>query len=96
MKAVIVFSGTGPILILTSYPSIDDPKLIGKLKAKGINKFVSFEVPIDQCKALYCKCYDLIEDLEKGEEEIVVLDVDGVHILRNFSLKTSTPFVFEE
>ncbi len=31
MKAVIVFTGTGPILILSSYPSIDDPNFVNKL-----------------------------------------------------------------
>ncbi len=49
MKAVIVFTGSGPILILTSYPSIDDPNFISKLKAKGIKKFIVSEIPMDQC-----------------------------------------------
>ena len=97
MKAVIVFTGTGPILILTSYPSIDDPKLIGKLKAKGISKFIAFEVPIDQCEHIYgAKYYSIFEDLQEADG-MEVLDVDGPHIFKNFSLKKAeTPFVFEE
>ena len=35
MKAGIFFTGTGPILILTSYESLDDPKLVEKLALKG-------------------------------------------------------------
>jgi len=30
MKAGIFFTGTGPILILTSYESLDDPNLVEK------------------------------------------------------------------
>ena len=99
MKAVIVFTGTGPILIITSYPSIHDPNFIMKLKGKGIRKFVSFEVDIDQCQHIYgSKCYSVIEDLQAAhKDDMMVLDVDGVHILKNFSLKKiGPPFVFEE
>jgi hypothetical protein len=31
MKAGIFFTGTGPILILTSYNTLADPKLVDKL-----------------------------------------------------------------
>ncbi len=99
MKAVIVFTGTGPILVITSYPSIDDPNFIRKLKEKGIEKFVSFEVDIDRCRHIYgSKCYSVIEDLQAAhKDDMMVLDVDGVHILKNFSLKKiGPPFVFEE
>jgi len=97
MKAVIVFTGTGPILILTSYPSIDDPNLVNKLKGKGISKFIAFEVPIDQCQHIYgAKYHNISEDLKKAEG-LEVLDIDGPHIFKNFSLKKAeTPLVFEE
>ena len=36
MKAGIIFTGTGPILILTTYESFKDPNLISKFEAKGI------------------------------------------------------------
>jgi len=97
MKAVIVFTGSGPILILTSYASIDDPNFVNKLNAKGIKKFISFEVPIDQCKDLYGYSYrDIIEDLQ-DTNDMRILDFDGHHIFKNFSLKKmGPPFIFEE
>jgi hypothetical protein len=97
MKAVIVFAGTGPILILTSYPSVDDPNFINKLKAKGLKKFISFEVPIERCRDLYGASYiDIVEDLQKAND-MRVLDFDGHHIFTNFSLKKmGRPFIFEE
>jgi hypothetical protein len=45
MKVVVIFTGSGPILILTSYTSIDDPNFVNKLNAKGIKKFISFHSP---------------------------------------------------
>ena len=36
MRAYIVFSGTGPILVLTTYPELADPRLVEKLSHKGI------------------------------------------------------------
>ena len=97
MRAVIVFSGTGPLLILTSYPSISDPNFVGKLKAKGLKKFVAFEIPLDQCRERYGSSYrDIVEDLQKTDD-MKVLDFDGHRIFRNFSLKKmGAPFIFEE
>jgi hypothetical protein len=39
MKAALVFAGSGPIVILTSYPSLSDPGLLRTLKAHGVGKF---------------------------------------------------------
>ena len=47
MKGILVLSGSGPLLLLSSYPAIDDPALIAKLRAKGLDKFLAWEVPVD-------------------------------------------------
>jgi hypothetical protein len=44
MKAGIFFTGTGPILILTSYDSLTNLEFVKKLSSKGIKKFIAFEV----------------------------------------------------
>jgi hypothetical protein len=44
MKAGIFFTGSGPILILTSYDSLSEPSLVDKFRAKGIKKFIAYEV----------------------------------------------------
>ena len=41
MKSRIIFTGTGPILILATYQSFDDTKLVEKLNIKGIKKFMA-------------------------------------------------------
>ncbi len=97
MKAVVVFSGSGPLLLLSSYAKPDDPAFISKLRAKGIRKFIAYEVPIERCVDLYGYSYrDIAADLQK-EDDLRVLDFDGHRIFLNFSLKEMRdPFVYEE
>ena len=97
VRAVIVFTGTGPLLILNSYPSSNDPGFVNKLKTKGIMKFISFEVPIEQCKDIYGSTFDVIaEDLQK-KNDLRILDFDGHHIFDSFCLKKAGPCsIFDE
>jgi hypothetical protein len=84
MKAAVVFTATGPILILTSYDSLDDPKLIRRLSAKGIRKFISYELPADLVKERYGMQYSITMGDLSQTDELRVLDYDGVRILNNF------------
>ena len=87
MKAGIIFSGTGPILILTSYDSLTDPKLVEKLSAKGIKKFIAYEVPEDLVKERYGQHFNVIMGDLHQADDLRVLDYDGHHVFNNFSLK---------
>jgi hypothetical protein len=97
MKAVTVFSGSGPLLILTSYPSVDDPRFVAKLQAKGVRKFMAWEVGIERCREVYGYGFrDIVADLQR-EDDLRVLDFDGHRIFLNFSLaELREPFVFEQ
>ncbi len=87
MKGILLFSGAGPLLLLSSYPTIDDPALIAKLEAKGLSKFLAYEIPIDRCRDLYGYTYrDIAEDLQT-HNDLRVLDFDGHRIFLNFSLR---------
>ena len=46
MKAYMLITGSGPIVILTSHDSVVDTALIKKLAGKGIEKFIAYEIPI--------------------------------------------------
>lgn len=87
MKGILVFSGSGPLLLLSSYPAIDHPDLIAKLRAKGLGKFIAYEIPIDRCRDLYGYTYrDIAEDLGT-HDDLRVLDFDGHRIFLNLSLR---------
>jgi hypothetical protein len=85
MKAYFLFTGTGPIVILTSYDSIESHKLLEKLKAKGIPKFIAHEVSLESAKAKYGSHFEVVlRDLYETDD-LRVLDYSGERAYRNFS-----------
>lgn len=96
MKAGILFSGSGPILILTTYESFDDPKLVEKLLAKRIRKYIAYEVPEETVKEKYGMHYNVIMGDLKQSDDLRILDYDGHHIFKMFSFKDlGSPIVYE-
>ena len=86
-RAYLIFTGTGPILVLSTYPKLTDERLVEKLRYKGIDKFLAYEVELAAVKARYPESFDgIIGDLE-GVEDIRVLDFNGHQIMANFSLE---------
>ncbi|MDY7034199.1 MAG: hypothetical protein SVY10_20125 [Thermodesulfobacteriota bacterium] len=96
MKAGIFFTGTGPILILTSYDSLNDPKLVEKLIAKGIKKFIAYEVDEDIVKKRYGNHYNVVMGDLHQTDDLRVLDFNGHSVFRNFSFKEIKEPVYHE
>ncbi len=88
MKAGIIFTGTGPILVLTSYEDLADAKFIEKLAQKGINKYLAVEVPLELCQKKYGGHYDVILKDVKQEDDLRVLDYNGFNVFHNFPFNT--------
>jgi len=87
MRAYLIFTGSGPILMLSTYPALTDERLIDKLRYKGIDKFIAYEVHLDAVKERYERSFENIsQDLEGGNEDVRVLDFNGHQIMANFSL----------
>jgi hypothetical protein len=84
MKAGIFFTGSGPILLLTSYESLTDSRLVEKLATKGIKKYIAYEVPVDMAKEKYGKHYTVILGDLHQQDDLRVLDYDGHHVFLNF------------
>lgn len=86
-RAYLIFTGSGPILALATYPKLTDERLVEKLRYKGIDKFMAYQVDLDAVKERYAHSFDsVLEELE-GVEDIRVLDFNGHHIMANFSLE---------
>ena len=96
MKAGIFFTGTGPILILTTYDSLGDTKLVEKLSAKGIKKFIAYEVSEEKVKERYGMQYNVIMGDLHQTDDLRVLDYDGHHVFNNFSIKELGDPIFYE
>ena len=96
MRAGIIFTGSGPILILTTYQSFTDPKLVEKLNTKGITKFVAYDVQVEMVKERYGMHFPVIMGDLKQTDDLRVLDYNGHHVFNNFSFKEmGNPIYYE-
>ncbi|BBO89046.1 hypothetical protein [Desulfosarcina ovata] len=96
MKAGVFFTGTGPILILTTYGELNDPMLVNKLEQKGIRKFIAYEIPEALVKDKYGLQFNIIMGDLKQTDDLRVLDYDGHHVFYNFSLAELGAPVYHE
>lgn len=85
--AYLIFTGTGPILVLSTYPELTDPRLVAKLQYKGISKFIAYEVALDAVRERYAHAYANVAGDLDAIEDLRVLDFNGHQIMANFSLE---------
>jgi hypothetical protein len=96
MKAGVFFTGSGPIVLLTSYASLEAPHLVEKLGAKGIDRFIAYEVDVDEARKRYGRHFEVIlKDLQQTDD-LRVLDYDGHRVFRNFSLRGLKQPIYHE
>ena len=85
-QTYLIFTGTGPILVLSTYPELTDDRLLKKLRYKGINKFIAYEVDTEAVQKRYHGSFEGIAEDLLSVEDIRVLDFNGHQIMANFSL----------
>ncbi|HYG85922.1 MAG TPA: hypothetical protein VD978_06660 [Azospirillum sp.] len=84
MHAFFLFTGSGPLVILSSYQSVDDRQLIKKLATKGIDKFLAYELPLALVKDRYARHFDVVcQDLSQTDD-LRVLDYNGQRAMHLF------------
>ena len=86
-RAYLIFTGSGPILALSSYPKLTDERLLEKLRYKGIVRFMAYQVDLEAVKKRYSDAFDNVLSDLAGTEDIRVLDFNGHQIMANFSLE---------
>ena len=96
MKAYFLFTASGPLVILTSYESIDNPDLLERLHAKGIEKFVASEISVDLARQRYKGHFEAVcRDLYQTDD-LRVLDYNGQRAFRTFRFSELGPPVYHE
>jgi hypothetical protein len=85
-RAFLIFTGTGPILALSTYPELTDERLVDKLRYKGISKFIAYEVALDAVRGRYGQAFASVARDLAEVEDIRVLDFNGHQIMANFAL----------
>ena len=96
MKAIMIMSGSGPVVVLTSYDSATDPALVERLAAKGIGKFLAYEVPLELAKERYGGHYQIVTNNLHETDDLRVLDYNGNRAFNLFRFDELGPLVIHE
>jgi len=96
MNAFLVFSGTAPMVILTSHEGIEDPSLLERLRRKGISKFIAYPVPEEIARRSYGIHYDIVCGHLHESDDLRVLDFDGRRAMELFPFDVLGKPVYHE
>lgn len=86
MHALLIFSTSTPILILSTFDETDSEGMADKLSNMGIDKFVCFRVPVDRAEEIYGTRFSQISDAIDDQDDIRVLDYNGFTAFKNFDI----------
>lgn len=93
MKAFILFTGSSPLVILTSHASLTDPAFLKKLTAKGISKFIAHEIPIEKARERYGGHFKVVLTDLHETDDLRVLDYNGHRAFQLFGLDELGPAI---
>ncbi len=96
MKTIMLLTGGGALVILTSFHSITEPGLLTKLESKGIDKFTAHEIPLDLSRVRYGAHFKRVENDLSETDDLRILDYNGVRAFRLFSFDELGPPILYE
>ena len=86
MRAFMLFTGSGPLVVLTTHEAITAPALLTKFAAKGIDKFIAYELQFATAKERYGGHFEVVlRDLHETDD-LRILDYNGERAFRLFRL----------
>ena len=96
MKVFMLMAGNGPLVILTSHKSIEEPMVLDKLAAKGLDKFLAYEIPLELAKTRYGGHFTVVANDLHETDDLRVLDYNGDRAFRLFDFaELGTPKMHE-
>ena len=96
MKAALLFAGSGPLAIVTSFASLTDPAFLERLRAKSIQKFIAYEIPMALAEVRYGGHFHVAMRDLRETDDLRVLDFNGEHAFRLFHMKElGAPILYE-
>lgn len=96
MNAVMIVTGGGAMVILTSHTSVTEPALLEKLAHKGVDKFIAFELSLDLAKERYGGHFFVVARDLREADDLRVLDYNGERAFRLFSFAEFGPPIMHE
>jgi hypothetical protein len=85
IHALLIVSGSGPMLLLTSYPGPDDARLVEQLRLRGVSRFLAYEIPVEIVRERYPESFERVALDLAAVEEARVLDYNGHQIMAKFA-----------
>jgi hypothetical protein len=96
MKALVLFTGSGPVAVLTSHASVTEPRLLEQLQAKGIDRFLAYELPWDVARERYANHFQVVLNDLRESDDLRVLDFNGERVFRLFRIaELGQPIVYD-
>jgi len=96
MKAGMIISGSGALIYLTSHEKFMDDNIIKKFESKGIDKFIAYELPVDEAKKRYGGHFDIVVQDLRETDDLRVLDYEGCRAFKMFSFTEMGKPVYHE
>jgi len=96
MNAVMIVTGNGAMVILTSHKSVADPAFLEKLAHKGIDKFIAYELSLDKAKERYGGHFFVVARDLRESDDLRVLDYNGERAFKLFSFAEFGPPILHE
>ena len=93
MKAILLLTASGPMVILTSYDTATAQGLLKKLEAKGVSKFIAYEIPLDAAKNRYGGHFTIVQQDLHESDDLRVLDYSGERVFSLFGFDELGPGV---
>ena len=87
MKAALLFTASAPLVILTSQTSLTAPPILEKLSAKGVNKFIAYELPLETAQQRYGHHFQVVLQDTHETDDLRVLDDNGQRAFQLFQFE---------
>ena len=96
MKALMLLTGGGSMVILTSFASPTASGLIEKLAGKGITKFIAYELPVEVVQERYGHHFTMVQQDLRENDDLRVLDYNGGRAFHLFGFNEMGPATLYE
>jgi hypothetical protein len=81
---MLLLTSGGPMVILTSAQTAISSNLVAELHAKGIDKFIAYEIPLEMAQERYGAHFDAVAHGIHETDTLRVLDYSGHRAFKLF------------
>lgn len=96
MKAIMLVTGGGALVVLTSFDTPTTPAFLAKLESKGIDKFIAHEIPLDLARTRYGTHFDVVSHDLHETDDLRILDYNGERAFKLFGFSELGPVIEHE